>query len=343
MIFLLSALAFGIFSACAQAERPLTATELLDLGERYLLDLNFEQALVHFTALIEIEPMNPRGYTGAAEAYIGLGRVDDAVAVLRLGYERTSDSSIQQMLDEILPSEVIGEVIDEVTAMYEPDYEEAIGLTDEQHERFLTEAIPLLNELAYLVFAGDDEILLDRLTGSGELVGIFFTFPDEAFPILADTEHGRIGVYRSDWHWGSRYFVYIGEYAGDVRVGFGTWLSLVGTVSIAEGEWTYDMPNGHFNVRSRHTASGIETIHTSTGNVVNGLWHGERLGSVPVNEHIFMYLYDNGLVILLETNGSGNQAAAGRCIVNDGHGAMHIPHEWVNRTNGISGFSERDF
>ena len=36
----------------SDTERPLTAAEHLNLGERYLLELNFEQALVHFTALI---------------------------------------------------------------------------------------------------------------------------------------------------------------------------------------------------------------------------------------------------------------------------------------------------
>ncbi|MCL2357292.1 MAG: hypothetical protein FWC70_09080 [Defluviitaleaceae bacterium] len=47
-------LAFAGFAACTPAERPLTAVELLNLGERFLLDLNFEQALIQFTRLIEI-------------------------------------------------------------------------------------------------------------------------------------------------------------------------------------------------------------------------------------------------------------------------------------------------
>jgi hypothetical protein len=65
--------------------QALTVTELLALGEKYLLEHDYEKALVHFLEVIEVEPMNPRGYTGAAEAYVGLDRADDAVSVLRSG------------------------------------------------------------------------------------------------------------------------------------------------------------------------------------------------------------------------------------------------------------------
>ena len=58
-----------MFSACGRPEgSSLTAADYLDLGEKYLLEMNYEQALVQFLKAIEIEPMNPRGYTGAAEA-----------------------------------------------------------------------------------------------------------------------------------------------------------------------------------------------------------------------------------------------------------------------------------
>ena len=87
LIVLFATFTIILFASCVRQERPLSAVELLDLGERYLLELNFEQALVHFVNLIEIEPMNPRGYTGAAEAYIGLGNIDSAIVILRQGLE----------------------------------------------------------------------------------------------------------------------------------------------------------------------------------------------------------------------------------------------------------------
>ena len=72
LIVLCAVIFVPLFSACTKPELPLTVAELLDLGEKYLLELNYEQALMQFFKVIEVEPMNPRGYTGAAEAYVGL-------------------------------------------------------------------------------------------------------------------------------------------------------------------------------------------------------------------------------------------------------------------------------
>jgi hypothetical protein len=98
-------LVLSVVTACAKAAPPLSAAELLDLGEKYLLELNYEQALVQFLKVIEVEPMNPRGYTGAAEAYIGLGQPDKAEEILRQGLMSLPDNTqILAMLND-LPSQ----------------------------------------------------------------------------------------------------------------------------------------------------------------------------------------------------------------------------------------------
>ena len=90
----------------------MTAAELLDLGEKYLLDMNYEQALVQFLVVIEIEPMNPRGYTGAAEAYVGLDKKNEAIAVLQKGVQLTASPIIKTMLEGLTITEVeIGPVV----------------------------------------------------------------------------------------------------------------------------------------------------------------------------------------------------------------------------------------
>ena len=62
-----------------------------NLGERYLLEENYEQAAIVFEELIEIDPMRPEGYAKTAEAYIALERFDDAQDIIQLGFEQTED------------------------------------------------------------------------------------------------------------------------------------------------------------------------------------------------------------------------------------------------------------
>ena len=95
IIAVLSAvLVFAAITSCGNAaERPLTIAELLNLGEKYLLELDYEQALAHFLRIIDIDPMIPRGYTGAAEAYVGLGRIHDALGILEQGLLMLPDNN----------------------------------------------------------------------------------------------------------------------------------------------------------------------------------------------------------------------------------------------------------
>ena len=93
-----------ILVSCGQpANRPPTAEELLNLGEKHLLALNYEQAAIAFEQLIAIEPQNPRGYIGAAEAYGGLGDTDKAIDMLRKGAVALPDNrDIANMLESML-------------------------------------------------------------------------------------------------------------------------------------------------------------------------------------------------------------------------------------------------
>lgn len=95
------AILLTMLTACAKPEKQLSANELLDLGEKYLLEMNYEQAVVQFLKVIKIDPRNPRGYTGAAEAYVGLGQIDEAIEILEQGFRLTEDSSIQSMIERL--------------------------------------------------------------------------------------------------------------------------------------------------------------------------------------------------------------------------------------------------
>lgn len=89
-----------LLASCAKPVERMTATELLLAGENYLLELDYEQAVLCFERLIQLEPKNQRGYTGLAEAYVGLDMQQKAVRVLREGLVQLPDNpAIKDMLD----------------------------------------------------------------------------------------------------------------------------------------------------------------------------------------------------------------------------------------------------
>ena len=73
----------------------------LQLAERYLSEQNYEQAVIEFQKVLEIEPMNVEAYLGLADAYIGLGETDKAIEILQEGLEKTGDERIKDKLDAL--------------------------------------------------------------------------------------------------------------------------------------------------------------------------------------------------------------------------------------------------
>lgn len=70
--------------------------EQYDLGEKYLLEEDYEAAIVAFTAAIEIEPNDVRTYTGLVQAYMGLEDYDSAIAAVEEGLAVLSSSDQAQ-------------------------------------------------------------------------------------------------------------------------------------------------------------------------------------------------------------------------------------------------------
>jgi tetratricopeptide (TPR) repeat protein len=94
---------FGIFGGGKSAEPK--AAEILSLGEQYLQDSDYEQAIEYFEQLIVVEPKIARGYTGLAEAYIGLDEMSRALDALERGLENTDGSLVLRRALEKLESE----------------------------------------------------------------------------------------------------------------------------------------------------------------------------------------------------------------------------------------------
>jgi len=125
-ILLIGGIACTLILLAPKNQRSLTPQELLSLGNKYLSELDYENAVVAFSKLIEIEPRNPQGYIGLADAYIGLGDIDKAIEILDQGLEATGDDGIRRLLSELLtpaPEPEVTTVVTTTAAPPEPMFE----------------------------------------------------------------------------------------------------------------------------------------------------------------------------------------------------------------------------
>lgn len=94
-------------TACGQKDTALSWLEQYDLGVRYLSEGNYEEAIIAFTAAIEIDPKRPDAYNGLANTYIAMGDYDSAAGVWEnissetIGENTASFSMWQRKSEEI--------------------------------------------------------------------------------------------------------------------------------------------------------------------------------------------------------------------------------------------------
>ena len=65
----------------------------LNLGEKYLTELNYEQAEAAYLAVIEIDPRNVDAYLGLAEVYIAQGEYEKAEEILKSALEKLGEDA----------------------------------------------------------------------------------------------------------------------------------------------------------------------------------------------------------------------------------------------------------
>ena len=94
-------LGIGITAIAVTNSPSFKVSQGIDLAERYLSEQNYEQAIIEYEKVLEIEPMNVDAYLGIAKAYEKSGEIDKAIEILQEGYEKTNDNRIKEMLDSL--------------------------------------------------------------------------------------------------------------------------------------------------------------------------------------------------------------------------------------------------
>ena len=123
-IFMTLVLALGLVSCGQNVEA--TWQEQYDLGVRYLSEGNYEEAIIAFTAAIEIDPKRPEGFIGRGDAYALSGDTEDNLSAALADYEAALE------LDETLPDAWLG-----LADVYirQGDYDKALEILREALEK----------------------------------------------------------------------------------------------------------------------------------------------------------------------------------------------------------------
>ncbi len=120
LLLLLSACADKTAENSAEPADDMIWQDYYDLGVRYLSDGNYQEAIIAFTAAIEIDPKQGDAYRALADVYVALGDYKAAIDTLRQGAEEAGDpdfwvkaEEIEQMLAKIETTENDEESIEE--------------------------------------------------------------------------------------------------------------------------------------------------------------------------------------------------------------------------------------
>ena len=83
-----------LFTACSS--KAAKAVEKVELGQKYLTELNYTGAVASFTEAIGLDPENIPAYMGRAQAYVGLKQYDDAKVDYTTAIEKTEEQPYTQ-------------------------------------------------------------------------------------------------------------------------------------------------------------------------------------------------------------------------------------------------------
>ena len=155
--------------ACGQKEVA-TWEEQYNLGMRYLSENNYEQAIIAFTAAIEIDPKQADAFMGRAKAYLGSGSEENLLLALK-------DFETAVSLDSNNPEAYLGlgsvQLLLDQAQQAQESYQKAISLGSKNPEAYtgLADAYLGLNQPENAFGAleegkqtlGDDPAILEKM------------------------------------------------------------------------------------------------------------------------------------------------------------------------------------
>lgn len=117
--------------------------EQMDLGQKYLDQLEYDKALASYQAVLEIDPNYVEAYLGIVDVYMQQEKFDEALKYANEGYELTGDSRLEekvQLLEDIIADLVPQENDGDDTVSENETVEEEVEEVPEETEQMQTVA-----------------------------------------------------------------------------------------------------------------------------------------------------------------------------------------------------------
>lgn len=93
-----------LLTACGS--KAATAADKIELGQKYLTELNYTEAVASFTEAIRLDPDNIQAYMGRAEAYLALGEYEKALEDYRFVSQKTEEMPYTRAISYMGQAEV---------------------------------------------------------------------------------------------------------------------------------------------------------------------------------------------------------------------------------------------
>lgn len=175
----------GIFYYNAVSGPKKELKKQLELGDKYLAELDYEKAILAYEAALTIDPKNVAAFSGIISAYRQSGDYDSALAVAQRAFEETQDESFRKIIDEITsaktenpePEQVVENP--EENAEITPLTEIACGEMDVHYEFDIADTNPGARAMCYTTFTYDAPVAVEFRIAEWREIGEDYTLYEE--------------------------------------------------------------------------------------------------------------------------------------------------------------------
>ncbi len=309
--------------------------EQMDLGQKYLLEENYEEAVLAFQKAIKLEPKRIEPYIRLAECYHGQSRYEEMKSILDEGVEAVGND-LEGIEEEL--KLVAVETYQELATYYSQQgqveeelscYTRILQISPESPEirereeqvRQVVEKRSLLEEMIQFITEGDYSDIQSRYALGEEIKNLI---EDLEEPIIMED---RDGMYLCVYPGG---YIYYGEMKQGKREGNGYWYGGDKEgIRMMVGTWEDDMPEGNVvieyyrnlegNTEDRYNRYSRESGRVEKG-VFEGNWEWDFV-EADGSEHKMYVDYVNGQMQVADIHETGDIVASYcvTCVYPDEH------------------------